>query len=631
MAGFRPAAGRIDGRPDGGARGGSVGGSRRDEDANDDLASETSSDFDRPYHETASDWCRRHARRRARRIAGISSSSSSSDECTSVESGGETEVDVDGEVGRGGDRTKRKRMERAVRSAYKPLSTWRASYPLVAARCCLPSPSVDHRSNNADAISPRDQERKRLRRIFRRLRRKQKDFQVNFIQDASSSIQQKNCHDSQPAMPLPLDRMSDQESTECESDHMAMNSFLPRGTGISFIDEALSRNSTIQTKLAPESSLKQRHTSSSLVLEVNGPPRSGMTSILLAVAARYVASTSNIFLGKGCTPYGHRFCGGSSVANAYESKIASEECPQRQKRKNCSRNEEKTSVQEPQVVILDVEKGVHAVNLVLFVREAVLRRWEETHAARQWQIHQEKHLELESVERGTKASSSRGDSSDNAMEEQRQIELAIACCLGRIHVVQPRDFTYLNLVATLEALSQSLDEAKCTIDRTEPKNKPSQQFGRLVNDAKPSLAHVSGQEQPPTLILIDSLTTLDASTRFQESLPTNSGRGRSFGGSGLSDRNEFYRQLMRIREDHEVVILGASRCAPNDKGCGALRGKLGGLWGKMVSHRITLHRVAEGTQEDQVGYDFVATLDKDVDQEGPSVFPYSVSAGGIRS
>ena len=43
-------------------------------------------------------------------------------------------------------------------------------------------------------------------------------------------------------------------------------------------------------------------------------------------------------------------------------------------------------------------------------------------------------------------------SNDSTLEEQRQIEHAIASCLGRINVAQPRDFTYLSLVATIEAL-----------------------------------------------------------------------------------------------------------------------------------------------------------------------------------
>jgi hypothetical protein len=49
---------------------------------------------------------------------------------------------------------------------------------------------------------------------------------------------------------------------------------------------------------------------------------------------------------------------------------------------------------------------------------------------------------------------------NTTMNEQRQIELAIASCLARINIVQPRDVTYLSLLATLEELRHSLDEER---------------------------------------------------------------------------------------------------------------------------------------------------------------------------
>mmetsp|Transcript_37677 Transcript_37677/g.67863 ORF Transcript_37677/g.67863 Transcript_37677/m.67863 type:complete len:228 (-) Transcript_37677:65-748(-) len=226
------------------------------------------------------------------------------------------------------------------------------------------------------------------------------------------------------------------------------------------------------------------------------------------------------------------------------------------------------------------------------------------------------------------------------MEEQRQIEFAIASCLGRIHLVQPRDFTYLSLVATIEVLRQSLDKERALQNpMVDTKKHPSPQCSHPKKNGKPPVTNVNKPQEPPTLILIDSLTTLDASTWYQESLPTTSGSNRSSGGSGLSDRNEFYRQLIRLREEHEITILGASRSVPsvnnraNDQ---ASRGISGGkrgsnsLWDKMVSHRVSLHHVAEGTSEDRAGYDFVATLNAN-DKEGARVFPYSVTAGGITS
>jgi hypothetical protein len=49
----------------------------------------------------------------------------------------------------------------------------------------------------------------------------------------------------------------------------------------------------------------------------------------------------------------------------------------------------------------------------------------------------------------------------------------------------------------------------------------------------------------------------------------------------------------------------------------------------MVSHRVSLHHVAEGSQEDQAGYDFVATLGINDKQGDGCIFPYSVVPGGI--
>lgn len=291
---------------------------------------------------------------------------------------------------------------------------------------------------------------------------------------------------------------------------------------------------------------------------------------------------------------------------------------------------------EPRVVILDLEKGVHAIKLALSVREAVLRRWEETAPARQWNREQERQWAIDGAEEerhNTTITSEADDDEDGekfntTMNEQRQIELAIASCLGRINIVQPRDCTHLSLLATLEELRHSLDE-----ERDAAKRKPS------TDGASSSTQHV----EAPTLIMIDSLTALDASTRYLESLPTNAGSKGSArsGGSGLSDRNEFYRQLMRLQNEHEIAILGTSTCSPssfnnsrlNDQttrvGGKRVSGSSSSLWENMVSHRFSLHHAAEGTQECQAGYDFVATLTTKGRQEDTRVFPYSITAGGI--
>ncbi|KAL9181144.1 hypothetical protein ACHAXT_009949 [Thalassiosira profunda] len=609
---FHPAAGRAV-REDCVAGGGDW----RPPDKNDEVLSDFSSDLDDPYHETAAEWYHRSARRRARRLAGISSSSSSE-----ASLGGSEEADSEGDApGEGGEEGKRMReMEKAVRSAKRPLERWLASYPLVAARCCLgavPSAITDESSNqhigqhnnyNAPPLSTREQEGKRLRRIFRRLRRKQKEYQAKFVDTTSASQQQANGAYYQNSNALSVDQMAaiNRDCAETEKDRMAMNALLPMGTGISFLDAVLGRESLLQSKSAGEKNAKEQKTLSRLVLEMNGPAWSGMTSILLAAAARYVASTCSIFLGDDWPMEGR---GGTATSAANDS-ADSNARPAKRRRKDASAT---TRVIEPRVVVLDLEKGVHAAKLVLAVREAVLRRWDETGPARQWRKKQQKQWS----QNGAEAMESETNEVEDEfpLHERRQIELAIASCLGRIHVVQPKDFTYLSLVATVETLRHTLDEESALKHPVKTEEKGSFDNGK--------------QQQAPTLILIDSLTTLDASTRFQESLTTttSTGSNRSSGSSGLSDRNVFYRQLMRLRDEHEVVIIGASRSAPStgkhkdsSRGAGGPRGS---IWDKMVSHRVSLHHVAEGTAEDQAGYDFVAIGNASGNNDGPSVFPYA--------
>lgn len=350
-----------------------------------------------------------------------------------------------------------------------------------------------------------------------------------------------------------------------------------------------------------------------------------MTSILLAVAARYVACTSIAMLfDNGCREKDDGR--GPHRMNDDDDKSTTT--------KRCKVNDKPTPrLIEPRVVILDLEKGVHAVKLVLSVREAVLRRWEETAPARRWNTEQKKQWAMDGAEEERHNTTTTPEAADDedcekfntTMNEQRQIELAIASCLGRINIVQPRDFTHLSLLATLEELRHSLDEERDSAKRKSSTDGASSSTQLFV--------------EAPTLIMIDSLTALDASTRYLESLPTNAGSKGSArsGGSGLSDRNEFYRQLMRLQNEHEIAILGTSTCSPSSFNKSRLNdqtthvgGKRGSgssssLWEKMVSHRISLHHAAEGTQECQAGYDLVATGR----QEDTSVFPYSITAGGI--
>jgi hypothetical protein len=262
-----------------------------------------SSDYDQPYHETALDWYNRHVRQRSRRLAGISSSSSSSSsECGSISSSDSEDddhfFDMKNNCGNDEDTAKRKRrkeMAQAVRSAERPLKRWLASYPLVAARSCLSSVSIAIATDKSTAVAdasyfgrvprssvlplpPRMEETKRLGRILRRLRRKRNEFReknrcsVNATGVAVSSVTSEvtngngggsfNQTSNEPSLELTT-RINHDGAETPESDHYAIHSFLPQGTGISFIDAALARESLLQSKLS-----QQQKSLSRLVLEL---------------------------------------------------------------------------------------------------------------------------------------------------------------------------------------------------------------------------------------------------------------------------------------------------------------------------------------------------------------------------
>jgi hypothetical protein len=114
--------------------------------------------------------------------------------------------------------------------------------------------------NSVLPLPPRVEEMKRLRRIIRRLRRKRTELWEKFRCRAAVTSEQTNSvnHDSSVETP--------------DSDECAVLSFLPHGTGISFIDAALCRESLLRSKLSMSGSesdkLQQQKSSSHLVLEL---------------------------------------------------------------------------------------------------------------------------------------------------------------------------------------------------------------------------------------------------------------------------------------------------------------------------------------------------------------------------
>ena len=265
---------------------------------NDDIESDFSSDYDQPYHETAYNWYNRHAKRHARRLAGISSSSSSESESSDNDEGDSENEDqspgIEKSNGQGGGDKKRKEIDRAIRSANKPLEKWLASYPFVAARSCLSTSlknamttdnnnhyggNSQHNNNNDNSpLSTREQETKKLRRIFRRLRRKQKEFQIKFINNNDNTISaddnnDKSYHETSNSLSIEQMAQINQDCIlESESDLFAIHSFIPQGIGISFIDAILASKKELQHQQQHQQQSKaaenEQQTMSRLVLEL---------------------------------------------------------------------------------------------------------------------------------------------------------------------------------------------------------------------------------------------------------------------------------------------------------------------------------------------------------------------------
>ncbi|KAL7489320.1 hypothetical protein ACHAW6_015030 [Cyclotella cf. meneghiniana] len=560
------------------------------------IDSDSSSDYDNPYQETAWDWHCRHARRIARRRCGVDSTDDDDDDSAESLEEGDDERDT----------------ERAFREVDGVFWKWMESFPLVAARCCLSYIENDitaattrnggcfHNFHSERRQTAREREARELRRVFRKISKRRKGVPWMYPEDTEPAVSALS---------------ADEQMIKYHQ--LVIDSILPRGLGISFIDAVLSKQSNALAKQSVHkistSEKKQKCTFCRIVLEINGPARSGMTSILIALAARYVANTSRLFLqadgrDHSATTSPRTF---TSPNNFIDCEIDPSHNATLQPNNRCDTVHSTTVTKEPNAVILDLEHGVHTVKLVLSVREAVICRWEETSLARKCNRQQRHALRLKSRQESAESLANGHDDLEEIVDmavEQRQIERAIASCLGRIHIIQPRDFTYLSLVATVESINNKLD---------------SEKFQRQQTKLQ---AHV---QDPPMLLIIDSLSTLDACTRAQESLPTVSGTKSE--GSGLSERNEFYRQLVRLREEHEVTIVGAARNVPNVHKHASDSGqrRTGSIWDKMVTQRVALHHVAEGTVEEKEGFSFVATIKSD--QGDSSVFPYSVTASGIYS
>lgn len=277
-----------------------------DYDNGEDDLLEISSTSDDPYQETACDWYHRHVLRRARWRAGLTRNSSSDiSSCISSSSGSfsneslegsnpddDFDFDRDGGAGYNNDESRRRK---ATRSAMRPLFRWITDYPLVAARCCLSlDPSSASTSSQAAASSTSisgnsynatqtQREVLRLRRVFRRLHRKHITYQKQMNQKTneddtvSASPFFHHLTSSKSAMSLDQQLLRiKQERNDTGNNRMVIESFLPQGTGISFIDTVL-RGESLLSITPSKSALLERenkvhttrcHTTSRLVMEL---------------------------------------------------------------------------------------------------------------------------------------------------------------------------------------------------------------------------------------------------------------------------------------------------------------------------------------------------------------------------
>jgi len=306
------------------------------------------------------------------------------------------------------------------------------------------------------------------------------------------------------------------------------------------------------------------------VIEIRGASGTGKTSLLLSLAANYIASTSFSCFDISCKDEEEsNHCFGSSLH----------------------------STSPPPVVILDSEHDVHIPNVAVAVRHAVLRRWNETTLIR-------------------KNMSSKQQQVPEEEDEWKLIDAEIQQSLGRIHIIQPRDYT-TGFIPTLESLRFSLDQA-------------------AADTTKEDIA------RPPLMVLMNSLSTFDALDQMYESLPTTTSSSTSvindkkFKQSGLSSQNEFYRQLSRLYYSHDVILVGTTRQSSSSSSSAStptkkmMKKKNG--WSDLVTHTLLLEKVIPGTREDMDGIDFVALVPLEEGGDsggGGTVVPFLITSGGI--
>ena len=128
---------------------------------------------------------------------------------------------------------------------------WQRQYPIAAARACLSLLQLDDVNctiNSHRSRSPRERECNRLHRVLRKIHRKQ-SMHLQQQQHQQQQLQQQ-----QKGATISGDRNED-DISQRNNDKLVIDSFLPNGTGISFIDSALSKDKNASSMRAKSCSL----------------------------------------------------------------------------------------------------------------------------------------------------------------------------------------------------------------------------------------------------------------------------------------------------------------------------------------------------------------------------------------
>ena len=183
----------------------------------DDIES-SDSDYDNPYTETALSWHQRSLHRLARKRCGIDSDDGSSDSDDSLE-----------------DDHDHNHLPTEIGSIIVPFDRWMMqSYSIVAARCSLLIRDGTFRKN------VRDREGKRLRRVLR------KSMSISntatIPTDAHNNTSNGQSDNS----------MAVSNNEEIIKHHqLVIDSILPKGVGVKFIDEALKSSNNVGGRTMP--------------------------------------------------------------------------------------------------------------------------------------------------------------------------------------------------------------------------------------------------------------------------------------------------------------------------------------------------------------------------------------------